>query len=250
MTRNESLSAGTAHVAIFHARRIELRLSMVALSRAAGLSGAYVHQIETGRLKNPSAEARAALALVLDLDPDVLFADFPTPHGRAVADRRRHELKLYMEGKTQLEIAALLDIPRPWRSIWRWRRTTRRVPRPSPLSPAPGGSQRPKPPRPTSSIRRVFAGRSTRGSCAGNDTTSGAKSVAASTRTNSPRTSRTCLNAATRDVTGWHSRRLAPVAVRTLVRSRRKGQSVPVRRAGGSLTRSEGSRVPMFGSAS
>ncbi len=96
----------------FHARRTEFGLSKLGLSRAAGLSGAYVQQIETGRLQNPSADTRAALALVLEIDSEVLFAGFPTPRSVTVAERRRQELRLYAEGKSQLEIAELLGIPR------------------------------------------------------------------------------------------------------------------------------------------
>jgi hypothetical protein len=50
--------------------------------------------------------------LVLEIDPETLFAGFPIPRGVTVVERRRQELRLYAEGRSQLEIAELLGIPR------------------------------------------------------------------------------------------------------------------------------------------
>jgi hypothetical protein len=103
-----TLAADSA--AVFRARRLDLGLTKKGLAHAAGLSGAYVQQLEAGYLENPLRAARAALAHELDMDPHVLFANFPTPRRDAVAEWRRHVLALYNEGRSQPEIAALLGI--------------------------------------------------------------------------------------------------------------------------------------------
>lgn len=85
-------------------------MSQIGLSRAVGKSGAYVAQIEAGRL-NPSTEGRAALAAKLATTPDVLFAGFPVTEAAQRDELRAMILKRYDAGRSDEEIGAELGMP-------------------------------------------------------------------------------------------------------------------------------------------
>jgi transcriptional regulator with XRE-family HTH domain len=96
----------------FRALREAKGLSRRAVETHAGLSSAYLAQLESGRLRNPTADARARLADALGVPVSVAFAGFPQPRSDGVAERRRRVLGLYRDGKSHPEIAALLEMPR------------------------------------------------------------------------------------------------------------------------------------------
>lgn len=105
------------------------------LARAAGLSSAYVAQLERGNIASPSATARAQLARALSVDIQETFVGFPPAEADTIAARRQRELELYDAGHTHAEIATVVGIsesvvgadlrsmpgyvPRPTRSTYR-----------------------------------------------------------------------------------------------------------------------------------
>lgn len=80
------------------------------LSRAAGLSGAYVAQLEAGRLANPGDGARKRLAELLGVSVAEAFAEFHAPRSQEIARRRRRAVRLRGSGRTAGEIAEVIGL--------------------------------------------------------------------------------------------------------------------------------------------